>query len=85
MGKQYDHEERNFLRLIKVNGDDDETFGNWEDVDFMDLKLGDVFKFYEPNGDIFMNDEGKSIFKVTEAPYYIKDIEEFTLKADSIR
>lgn len=51
-------------RIISVYRD-----GKWQTVEFFELRLGDQFAIFEPNGEIVLSDEGYAFFEVVSKPY----------------
>ena len=48
--------------------------GEWrKDIDFLEMKPGDVFKMFEPDGSSFKDDKGNTEFKVKEPPFIRED------------
>lgn len=47
---------------IKVNEE-------WKEIDFDDLKVGNIFRLFEPDGTIVKDNDGKENFIVTTLPF----------------
>lgn len=52
-------------RVVKVNKD-----GEWRnDIEFLDMEIGDWFILYEPTGEKVTDRHDNSVFEVKELPY----------------
>jgi len=43
--------------------------GEWEDIDFKNVELGNIIRFIEPNGDIVENAYGNQEFEAVSEPF----------------
>ena len=57
--------------LVRV---DDKDVAIWEEVGFMDLKFGDIFRMYEPTGEPVIDDGGFSQFIARSNARFIDNI-----------
>jgi hypothetical protein len=57
------------LRLVQILLD-----GLWQDAEFGDIKIGDVFRLFEDGHTLVVNRDGQSMFKAASEPYIVDGV-----------
>ncbi|MFW6025941.1 MAG: hypothetical protein ACOCRX_06315 [Candidatus Woesearchaeota archaeon] len=59
--------------------------GEWENIDFENVELGDIIRFIEPNGDIVKNAFGNQEFQAVSEPFNREEDGVLTINCMSIK